>query len=111
VPNLEIGGYILPGCGTGYCSGGGRDDRIYITTDILQAICCALVEHGMVYRVQPIGRPHRDELDGEPNYTTRRALILARAWPPPEMSAFKYADFHAFHSDVVDLQWALMEAA
>jgi hypothetical protein len=106
VPNLEVGSYILPRTGH---FGGDRDDRVFVTTDLLQAICCALIEKGMVYLVQPLGRVRHD--DHVTNYTARRALILARAWPPPEMAVLKYADFHAFHSAVVDLEWALLTPA
>jgi hypothetical protein len=108
VPNLEVGGYILPPCETGYDTGA-RDDRVYVTTDLLQAICCALIEKGMVYLVQPLGRlgPDDGDIAGGPNYTARRALILARACLPPEMETLHYADFHGFHRAVVDLELTL----
>ncbi len=37
VPNLKIGGYILPPCETGR-GGAGLLDRVYITTDVLQEL-------------------------------------------------------------------------
>jgi hypothetical protein len=109
VPNLETGGFILPPCETGRDPCADREDRVYVTTDLLQAICCALIAKGMVYLVQPLGRLGPDDNVGnKTNYAARRALILARAWPPPEMAALKYADFHAFHRAVIDLEMALL---
>ena len=105
VPDLRVGTYLLPPIETGRFTGA-RADRVYITTDILQAINCAIVETGMVYLVQPVGRlgPDDDDIKGPKNYTCRRALILARASLPPRLRDFKYVDFHAFHRDVVDLE-------
>jgi hypothetical protein len=89
-------------------SAGGRDDRVYVTTDLLQAICRALVNDGDVYLVRPIGRLGPDE-DGHywPNYTVRCALIVNRVSLPSRMIGFRYAHFHQFHRDLVDLHFAL----
>jgi hypothetical protein len=109
VPNLAIGGYILPPCETGH-DGGGRDDRVYLTIDLLQAINCALIEKGDVYLVQPIGRLGPDDNDvAGPHYTARRALILNRASLPPRVVAFEYRSFYAFLRDVIDLELALTD--
>jgi hypothetical protein len=44
-----------------YLDAAGREDRVYVTTDLMQAINCARIMHGMVYRVHPIGRLGPDE--------------------------------------------------
>ena len=60
---------------------------VYVTTDLMQAVNCARIMNGMIYRVQPIGRlgpdpDHEDDLAGR-DYTAPRALILARQALPP----------------------------
>ena len=109
VPNLAIGGYILPPCETGH-SAAGRDHLVYFTIDILQAINCALIEGGEVYLVKPIGRLSPDDFGvAGPHYTARRALILNRAPLPPRMVSFEYRNFDAFFNDVIDLERALTD--
>ena len=57
IPNLEIGSFLLPPIETGHLSAADREDRVYVTTNLLQAINCAILdEDGMVYLVRPIGR-------------------------------------------------------
>jgi hypothetical protein len=86
VGGLPVGGLILPPCETGYRSGG-RDDRVYVTTDLMQAVNCARIMRGMVYRVQPIGRLGPDDNDvAGPDYAAPRALILARENLPPAVA-------------------------
>jgi hypothetical protein len=65
----------LPPCDTGYPFSGEYvttelENRVYVTTDILQAINCAVFIEGMIYRVQPMGRLGWDDDDiAGPNYT------------------------------------------
>jgi hypothetical protein len=108
VSETSVGSLILPPCETGYLYGD-RDDRVYVTTDLMQAINCALIMRGMVYRVQPIGRlgPDDDDIAGGPNYIARRALILAREAVPARLAKCEYADFGRLVRDYVDLQLAL----
>jgi hypothetical protein len=109
VPNLPVGDYILPPCETGH-DAAGRDNRVYFTIDLLQAINCALIEKGDVYLVQPIGRLGPDDSGiAGPHYTARRALILNRVSLPPRMVAFEYGSFDAFLNDVIDLYFALTD--
>jgi hypothetical protein len=109
VGDLPVGGFILPPCETGYPDAAGREDRVYVTTDLMQAINCARIMRGMVYRVQPIGRlgPDDNGIAG-PDYTVRRALILARHAVPSSWSKLGEDEFHhRLHRDYVDLYMAL----
>jgi hypothetical protein len=106
VGDLPVGGLTLPPCETGYLYGD-RDDRVYMTTDLMQAINCAVIMKGMIYRVQPIGRLSPDDDDIGPNYTAHRALILAREAVPARLARCEYADFGRLVRDYVDLQLAL----
>jgi hypothetical protein len=110
VSGLEIGTHLLPPTETGWEETAGiREDRVYVTTSLMQAVCCARLEHGWVYLVRPIGGLGPDD-NGErgPNYTARRALILNRAALPQRMLDFTYGtDFDAFHADMIDLELTL----
>jgi hypothetical protein len=110
VAGLEIGGFILPPEETGR-SGSGWSHRVYMTTDLLQAVFAARLERGLVYLVRPIGRLGPDD-DGtcSPHFTARRALILNRAPLPPRLLDFDYGtDFGAFISDMTALRYALRD--
>ena len=107
VGDLPVGGFILPPCETGYPNGD-REDRVYVTTDLMQAINCARIMHGMVYRVQPIGRlgPDDNGIAG-PDYTVRKALILARQALPLAWLKLDEDEFHRLQRDYADLFIAL----
>jgi hypothetical protein len=107
VGDLPVGGFILPPCETGYLNGA-REDRVYVTTDLMQAINCARIMRGMVYRVRPIGRlgPDDNDIVG-PTYTVRRALILARQAVPLAWLKLDEDEFHRLQRDYVDLCMAL----
>jgi hypothetical protein len=72
----------------------------------MQAVNCARIMRGMVYRVQPIGRLGPDDNDvAGPDYAAPRALILA-----PETCRRRRLDekeFHRLHSDYAALYVAL----
>jgi hypothetical protein len=107
VGDLPVGGRLLPPRETGYPDAAGREDRVYLTTDLLQAINCALIMDGAVYRVEPIGRlgPDDNGVAGA-EYTVRKARILARR-PVPSSWSRLADEFHRLHRDYVDLYMAL----
>jgi hypothetical protein len=45
-PGLEIGGHIVPPTETGWEYPAGRRDRVCVTSDLMQAVCCARHERG-----------------------------------------------------------------
>ena len=108
VAGLEISGFILPPDETGR-DGSGWSNRVYLTTDLLEAVFAARLERGMVYLVRPIGRLGPDD-NGTcgPHYTARRALILNRAPLPQRVLDFDYGtDFNAFIGDMTSLRYAI----
>jgi hypothetical protein len=107
VAGLEIGGFILPPDETGR-AGSGWSHRVYLTTDLLQAVFAARLVRGLVYLVRPIGRLGPDD-DGTcgPHYTARRALILNRA--PLPQKVLDFDDFNAFIRDMTALRYALCD--
>jgi hypothetical protein len=109
VAGLKVGGFILPPRETGQGHPYESDDRVYMTTDLVQAVNCAMITNGRVYHVEPVGRLGPDD-DGHfgPDYTARRAVILAHATVPPRMIRFEYADFHKFQSDLIELRLQLI---
>jgi hypothetical protein len=123
VGDIPVGGFILPPCETGYdAPPSGLPDgeaaralavhrgetRVYVTTSLMQAINCAWIERGMVYRVQPIGRLGADDNGvAGPDYTVRRALILARRAVPLSWSTLAEDEFHRLMRGYFDLFMAL----
>jgi hypothetical protein len=111
VAGLEIGGFVLPPDETGR-AGSGWSHRVYVTTDLRQAVFAARLVHGLVYLVRPIGRLGPDD-DGTcgPHYTAKKALILNRAPLPQRVIDFDYGtDFGAFVRDMIALRDALCGA-
>jgi hypothetical protein len=98
VPDLPVGGFILPPAPDQVTVIGLYDHtRAYVTTDfwtaLMSALQCAVYFGGngraAVYRVKPIGRLLRDENcpPGVPcdDFRCRKALILARLDIPPAL--------------------------